>query len=91
MLSPCPPPETDAYSVADMRSIRKMGQIAMEDLSMASKLLRKALRLREKYMDTALQSFPNVTRRFIDPSNACPYPGADASSLHSSQADGLYR
>ena len=49
-------------------------QIALEDLQSASLLLCKALRLREKYMDTALQSFPSVTRRFIHP------PGSVTSS-----------
>lgn len=67
---------------------REMAQMAMEDLPTASKQLRKALRLREKYMDIAQQSFPNVTRRFIDPTNTCAFPGNDTASQHSSQADG---
>ena len=45
-------------------------KMAMEDLPAASKQLRKALLLRAKYMDIAHQSFPNITRRFIDTSFA---------------------
>lgn len=36
-----------------------------EDLHHAAKHLTKALKLREKYMDRSLQSFPSVTRRHI--------------------------
>ncbi|RWS31777.1 AMP deaminase 2-like protein [Leptotrombidium deliense] len=42
--------------------------VPLEDLQKASKLLSKALRRRAKYMDLADQSFPVLTRRFIEPS-----------------------
>ncbi|KAK8745948.1 hypothetical protein OTU49_017195 [Cherax quadricarinatus] len=37
----------------------------VEDISKSSKLLIEALRLREKYMAWAVQSFPSVTARFL--------------------------
>lgn len=82
-----PDNDLDAHSILQLR---KMGQMAMEDLPTASKQLRKALRLRAKYMDCALQSFPHLTRRFIDPTHTSAFPATDASSQHSSQADGQY-
>lgn len=36
-----------------------------EDLQIAQKFLKRALRLREKYMKDATQYFPDVTKRFI--------------------------
>ena len=63
-------------------------KVALEDLQSASRFLRKALRLREKYMDFAHQSFPNVTRRFIHPA-AYPLGNQDTSSIHSSQGEGM--
>ncbi|XP_068230413.1 AMP deaminase 2 isoform X3 [Palaemon carinicauda] len=62
----------------------------VEDISKSSKLLREALRLRERYMAWGLQSFPSVTARFLreagieDPMSQCrKYIGAcsDRKSL----------
>lgn len=39
--------------------------VPVEDISKSSKLLIEALRLREKYMAWAIQSFPTVTERFL--------------------------
>lgn len=47
------------------RNSKLLFQYHIEDLQYASKLLRKALRLRERYMDASLQSFPISTRRFL--------------------------
>lgn len=49
----------------------------MDDLNQASKLIRKALKLRQQYMHYAKQSFPNVTARFLKPQmpEQTPTPG----------------
>lgn len=43
-----------------------VSQVPMEDLQNASKLLVKALRIREDYMHVSRQSFPSVCQRFLD-------------------------
>lgn len=51
--------------------------VPVEDISKSSKLLIEALRLRERYMAWAVQSFPSVTARFLreagidDPMSQC--------------------
>lgn len=44
-------------------------QVPVEDLQQASTLLLQALKLRQKYMNYANQSFPAITARFLKPRN----------------------
>ena len=55
----------------------------MEDLQNASKLLVKALKIRERYMTMSQQSFPSVTKKFLK-----RLDGKDSSddSVHSDKA-----
>lgn len=39
--------------------------VPLEDLEKASKLLQEALKLRERYMESSQQSFPQTTARFL--------------------------
>ncbi|XP_069942134.1 AMP deaminase 2-like isoform X4 [Cherax quadricarinatus] len=50
-------------STRDKQEVK--GKMPVEDISKSSKLLIEALRLREKYMAWAVQSFPSVTARFL--------------------------
>ncbi|GFS38292.1 AMP deaminase 2 [Nephila pilipes] len=64
-------PLYDKLFVPDFQRVTVGGEhcsgVPLEDLQQASSILQQALKLRQKYMTYAIQSFPAITARFLKP------------------------
>ena len=60
----------------------------MEDLQSASKLLIKALKMRERYMKQSRQKFPNLVDGYIRGSEGSATQGMDAGAPNKATIEG---
>ena len=63
-------------------------QVPMEDLQSASKLLLKALKIRERYMRMSKQKFPNLVDGYIRGSGGSAAKGLDAGLPNKANIEG---
>ena len=63
-------------------------QVPMEDLQSASKLLLKALKMRERYMRMSKQKFPNLVDGYIRGSGGSAAKGLDAGLPNKANIEG---
>ena len=62
----------------------------MEDLQSASKLLIKALKMRERYMKQSRQKFPNLVDGYIRGSEGSATQGMDAGAPNKATIEGTF-